>query len=79
MAPKLSDIGNIIVKRAPPGSKTAWYMAKASYAKGVTPPQLKNNTEKMKQIAPACAQQVRGMPAGMEKVNAFRSCIKERM
>ena len=79
MAPKLNNANRIIIKKAPEGSKRLFYFAKQSYASGVTPPQLKGNTEKMKQVAPACAQQVRGMPAGMEKVAAFRACIAERM
>jgi hypothetical protein len=79
MAPKLNDANRIIIKKAPSGSKRLYYFAKQSSPSGVTPPQLAGNVAKMKTIAPACAQQVRGMPAGMEKVQAFRGCIKEKM
>jgi hypothetical protein len=78
-APKLSDAGRVIVKKSPAGSKKMFYFAKQSYPNGVTPPQLKGNTEKMKTVAPACAQQVRGMPSGPEKIAAFRACVGERM
>jgi hypothetical protein len=78
-APKLSDAGKVIIKKAPAGSNKFVYLARQSYKSGVTPPQLKANTEKMKQVAPACAQQVRGMPSGPEKIAAFRACVGERM
>jgi hypothetical protein len=78
-APSLNSVGNIIVKKSPPGSKRLYYFAKRSSPLGVTPTQLRGNAEKMKSLAPQCAQQVRGMPPGMEKVQAFRGCIAEKM
>ena len=50
MAPKLNNANRIIIKKAPEGSKRLFYFAKQSYPSGVTPPQLRGNTEKMKQF-----------------------------
>jgi len=78
-APSLNNVGQIIVKKSPAGSKRLYYFAKRSSPLGVVPPQLKGNSEKMKSVAPQCAQETRSMPAGPERVAAFRACVGQKM
>jgi hypothetical protein len=79
-APKLAEIGSIIVKKAPSGlSNRAFYLARPSFPAGMTPAHLVAYREKFTAAAPRCAASLRGMPKGPEHVRAMRGCMKEQL
>jgi len=71
-APRLADLGKIIVKKAPRSGGI--YFAKESSPAGVIPAHLEKYTASMKADAQACAAQTKGL-SGNDRVRAMNGCI----
>jgi len=78
-APRLSEIGKIIVKKNPWGGGNAYYFARRSFPPGATPAHLVSYTEKFTAAARSCKAAITGLPKGREKVEALRGCIGNAM
>jgi hypothetical protein len=79
MAIPLSQANSAIIKNAPPWAKKLTYMARRSFAKGVTPQHLETYAKNFAAAAPGCGQSVRGMPSGPEKVQAMNGCMSAKL
>ncbi len=79
MAVTLSEANNAIIKKAPAWSKKLVYMAKRSFPKGTIPAHLEGYTRDFAAAAPGCAQSVKGMPTGPEKVQAMNGCMAQKL
>jgi len=71
---KLTEIGKAVVKLYSPSSKI--YLAKRSFAPGITPKHLEKYADEFGARAKKCKSEVSSIKAGTgERLAAFRGCM----
>lgn len=79
-APNLSELGDVIVKKAPRGlSNKTFYFARRSFTPGQIPDHLRPYTEAFTAMAPRCKAAIAGVPSGAAKVKAMRACMGQNL